>query len=200
MSARPPRRRLPAQRKPAVQPALVEQRTVADAAQSDDPEANDFERGVEQLLQQFESVLREDPGIDAETRDLIRAQFGQALADAATTPDMLAAVPDRESWMDAVRGLRESGAVDETEANDLVRQLDQALQPLQRRESQLAIEFSRRLQAEGQEKALAWFRQQTAEDNHEAATPPPARENAAPLRNEVINSRSRRLRGPPRQR
>ena len=74
-------------------------------------------------------------------------------------------------------------------------------QPLQRRESQLAIEFSRRLQTDGEEKALAWFRKEAAALNNapegERAAPTRPSADVSPLRSETIHSRSRRLRGPP---
>lgn len=172
---------------------------VAGAAGRDD--------GMGELMQQFDAALQElqnDPSLDRETRDFLRQQFTQALQGAATGDIPLATVPDRSMWMDAVQALQAGGAVSEDEVNDLIRQINQALQPLQRRESQLAIEFSRRLQSEGEEKALAWFRKESGKTPDGATTervsaPPPSADVSPLLRGDVVNSRSRRLRGPPQK-
>jgi hypothetical protein len=157
------------------------------------------------LQQQFQDVLQEDMGIDRETLELLKAQFGNALreVEAQQSPGTEFAIPDRAQWMDAMEALQASGQVSEAEVNDLIRQVNQALQPLQRRESQLAIEFSRRIATDGQEKALEWFRResaagQSAEQEAQPRVEAPA--TVSPLvRSEVVHSRSRRLRGPPGQ-
>lgn len=163
----------------------------------------DGQAGFEQLLQQFDALLREDAGLDQPSRESLLRQYGEALEEADADADVLASLPGRGAWMDAVQALQESGAVAEDEANELVRRLDHALQPLQRRESQLAIEFTRRMQADGEAEALAWFRDQAAkaaDARQSTALSPPPRAPVAPIGSEVVNSRSRRLRGPPRQR
>ena len=157
-----------------------------------------------ELMQQFDAALQDlqnDPSLDRDMREQLRQQFAQALSDAGTGENAPAGIPDRAVWMDAVQALQASGAVKESEANELIRQVNQALEPLQRRESQLAIEFSRRLQTEGQEKALAWFRKESKDTadapRAEPASRPAPSDKSRPLRTEVVNSRSRRLRGPP---
>src|SRR5690606_24208748 len=119
------------------------------------------------------------------------------------TLDLLEQLSDRGVWAEVVKSMQGSGAINERDASDLMRQLDAAIAPLQARESRLAIEFSRRLQSDGEEAALAWFREQIAQDEIEAANKAAAAPDAAkerPLRTEVTQSRSRRLRGPPRLR
>lgn len=159
--------------------------------------------GMDELMRQFDAALQEmqsDPALDPATREMLHQQFAQALSDMGTVEGAVADIPDRAMWMDAVQALQASGEVSEGEVNDLIRQINQALQPLQRRESQLAIEFSRRLQTEGQEKALAWFRKESKGlsdvPKAEASRIAPL-EKTRPLRTEVVNSRSRHLRGPP---
>lgn len=158
-----------------------------------------------ELMAQFEATLDElsqDPSIDPQTRELLRSQFSEAVADLGTMAGAPAEIPGRAVWVDAVQALQASGSVAESEVNDLIRQVNHALEPLERRESQVAIEFGRRLQTEGEEAALAWFRTQSqrakdAEAHQRQATVPPSAA-ATPLRNDVIKSRSNRLRGPPR--
>jgi hypothetical protein len=160
---------------------------------------SDSMAGMSDFLQQLEATLQEDSGLDRDARDALMRQLEDTMSEAATNSASLATIADRAIWMDALQALQSSGAIDEREANDLIRQVNQALQPLQRRESQLAIEFSRRLQTEGEEKALAWFRKEAAilASGADAEHPPPPSVEVSPLGSEVINSRSRRLRGPP---
>jgi hypothetical protein len=159
----------------------------------------DPQAGLKDFLQQLESSLQDDPTLDRDSRDALMRQLEDSMGDAGANAAPLATVADRAVWMDAMQALQASGAIDENDANDVIRQINQALQPLQRRESQLAIEFSRRLQTEGEEKALAWFRKEAAilaDDAQTERSPLPPAE-VAPLRSDVVNSRSRRLRGPP---
>lgn len=161
----------------------------------------DLKAGMDDFLRQLDSALREDPSLDRDARDALMQQFEGAMSATNGGAPSIAALADRSLWVDAVQSLQSSGAMSESEANDLIRQINQALQPLQRRESQLAIEFSRRLQTEGEEKALAWFRKEAASlnnapDAERAASTRPSAE-VSPLRSETIHSRSRRLRGPP---
>lgn len=160
---------------------------------------------MDELMQQFDAALQElqdDPSLDRDTRELLRQQFAQALSDVGTGENEPAGIPDRAVWMDAVQALQASGDISGSEANDVIRQINHALQPLQRRESQLAIEFSRRLQSEGEEKALAWFREESKHDKDVpvagGGSRPASPGKSPPLRNEAVNSRSHRLRGPPR--
>ncbi len=155
---------------------------------------------MDDFLRQLDTALQDDPSLDRDARDALMQQFEDAIAGAGSHGATAAAFADRSVWMEAVQSLQSSGAMGESEANDLIRQINQALQPLQRRESQLAIEFSRRLQTEGEEKALAWFRKEAAALTINAAdserSPLPSAD-VSPIRSEVVNSRSRRLRGPP---
>lgn len=161
---------------------------------------------MDALLRQFESTLQElqdDPSLDAETRNMLHQQFTQALGELGTVAGAPAELPSRAMWMDAVQALQAGGGISDDEVNELIRQVNQALEPLQRQESQLALEFGRRLQAQGEEAALAWFRteSQRAKDAESAtgqATQPLPSGPDAPLRNEMIQARAHRLRGPPR--
>lgn len=158
-----------------------------------------------QLLGEFESVLAANPAIDRETREQLQADFSRALEDAAeTAASTTASLPDRASWSDTVQALQENGAIGGEEANELIRTFDASLQPLERRESRVALEFARLLATEGEEKALDWFRSQATQASAGSAaataTGGAPRDSAdAALRSEVVNSRSRRPRGPPRR-
>ena len=168
--------------------------------------ASDPAGEVKDLLAEFSGVLDDDPSLDADTKAFLKQQFGFAMKEGEESPnslELLEQLGDRRVWAEAVESMQGSGAISERDASDLMRQLDAAIAPLQARESKLAIEFSCRLQSDGEEAALAWFREQIARDETEAAnrpagTPDTAKERL--LRTEVTQSRSRRLRGPPRLR
>ena len=164
-----------------------------------DPEAM-----IAQLMGEFEAMLAANPAIDREARERIQADFSRALEEAKDTAAAATVeLPDRASWSDTVHALQDNGAIGDEEANELIRTFDASLRPLERRESRAALEFARILATEGEEKALAWFRAQGADasaggaDAAAARVPPDSA--GATLRAEVVNSRSRRLRGPPRR-
>jgi len=166
------------------------------------PEASAFlQKGMADIQRQFQSLLENDTSLDVGQREHMGRFFEQALQDAAASPTSLSEdVFDTNAWRQTVDQLRLRGDVDQDEADHLIRSLNDALAPLERRESKLAIEFSRRLETEGEEKAIAWLRSQPA---HDADVPPkaqphPAAEAFTALRTDVVNSRSRRLRGPPK--
>lgn len=157
-----------------------------------------------QLMGEFEAVLASNPAIDREAREQIQADFSRALEDAREAASgATASLPDRASWSDTVQALQGSGAIGDEEANELIRTFDASLQPLERRESRVALEFARILATEGEEKALAWFRSQAAgaagAGTGAAASTAPRDGAGEALRAEVVSSRSRRLRGPPRR-
>ncbi|MDH5822019.1 hypothetical protein QFW77_03290 [Luteimonas sp. RD2P54] len=181
-------------REAAAQPA-----TTAPAAAS--REVGDLvQSGMEKLQQQFQTILQGDAELGPEQREQMGQFFEQALASAAASSAPLSEeVFDRATWRETVELLRQSGGVAEDEADDLIRCLNDALEPLERRESQLAVEFSRRMAADGEEKAIEWLRAQTDKGSAQQAQRPVAlpQDDHPSLRNEVVKSRSRRLRGPP---
>lgn len=157
---------------------------------------------IAQLMGEFESMLAANPAIDREAREQIQADFSRALEEAKETAAVAtASIPDRASWSDTVHALQDNGAIGDEEANELIRTFDASLQPLERRESRAALEFARILATEGEERALAWFRSQAVNGSTASAdaTPVPPDGTVATLRSDVVNSRSRRLRGPPRR-
>lgn len=155
---------------------------------------------MEQLLEQFEQMLGSQPGLDPDARKQLGQQFSDALRQA--TPAGEYELPSRESLVSDVEALREHGGMSDDDANAMVRRLSDALEPLQRRESQLAIEFSRRMQADGEAAALEWFREATrggAEDQQDQAAGS-FLDSGPVLKTEAIHSRARRPRGPPARR
>lgn len=200
MSQRPPQRPNP---RPALQrPAMLGAGHNTSARMEESSPSEVATDVHDELMQRFETVLaglQNDPALDRDMRDRLKAQFSNTVRDIESSGGA-AVVPDRAAWMDTVQALQATGEIGQDEVNQLIRQINQALEPLQRRESQLAIEFSRRLQTEGQEKALAWFREESeaaGDTGDTSVASKPSSQSSPLLRNEVVNSRSRRLRGPP---
>lgn len=154
--------------------------------------------GANALLEGFAASMQ-DSGLDREEQEFLGAYFEQVMQGSATQGEDAPAL-ERSDWMQAVEVLKQAGALDESQANALVRRLDDALQPLRKRNVQLAMEFSRRY-AENREQALAWYREQVAATEAgegQARSPIPSGADALPGFNMITDSRSRRLRGPPR--
>ena len=161
------------------------------------------ETGQQALLEQFQGLLQQEGTLASDDRDELVRVFENALQDAAASNGQAASNAfDTATWHETVDMLRQGGFVEQDEADHLIRSLNEALAPLQRRESQLAMEFSRRVETEGQEKALEWFREaskasQEASGGRDTVAPTPDKATVTPLRADTVNSRSRRLRGPP---
>lgn len=153
---------------------------------------------AEDLAEQFADLLKSGGQLDEESASHLTQMFRDALDEAASSLET-PPPPQRNDWVDAISSLQAIGEISEDESIELTRQLNDALEPLERRETQVALEFSRRLAEDGEEQALAWLREQSAKaDNTERQTGKTEREQIAPaLPSDTVNSRSRRLRGPP---
>ena len=204
MSRRPAIRKVATKQAPQaqlqVEPVLEAEAPVPGDAVSASVEAM-VREGMGKLQEQFQEILQADAGLDAEQREQMGEVFGQVLQSAAASPEPVSEdVFDRNRWRQTVELLRQTGGVAEDEADELIRTLNDALAPLERRESQLALEFSRRMAADGEQAAIDWLRSQTdketADQAQEASRIPQG--DHPSLRSEVVRSRSRLLRGPPR--
>lgn len=163
-----------------------------------------IDEGMSELLAQFETLLREEPDFDQATREALAGQLRDGMVAAVGSTEQLPeGLFDKSSWNEAVESLRKMGAISSSEADDVTRRLSEALAPLDRRESKLAVEFSRRLADEGEEKALVWLKQAhtAVASDGSASLSDLAGEakglDARPITSEITRSRSRRLRGPP---
>ena len=158
--------------------------------------------GPQALQDGFAASMR-DSGLDREEQEFLGAYFDEVVQQAAAKAESGEAGMvslERSDWLQAVEVLKQAGALDDAQAGDLVRKLDDALQPLRRRNVQLAVEFSRRFAEDG-EQALAWYREQVSKDaaaDTPSASPIPMGQDVPHGLNMITTSRSRRLRGPPR--
>lgn len=149
--------------------------------------------GPEQILSQFEAALREQEDLDEEGFEFLMGHLRDAVESASLQPELQEL--DRNTWIrtfDALVGEH----LDEGDRNAFIRQLNEAIDPLSSSGVQIATEFARRLQAEGEEAALDWLAEQRALEQARSQPRDPASEDT-PQRQSITRSRSRRLRGPP---
>lgn len=168
----------------------------AASAASEVAEDDGLEAQRRQLMSELEGALREQPGMDPEGVEFMLGHVRAALDE--VTPDQVAA-PDRGAWMQALDAFVGQAALSEEDRAALVRQLDAAIDPLQGADASIATEFARRLQADGEQQALRWLKEQqaSARQEQDQADSAAADTVAAPGAETITRSRSRRLRGPP---
>lgn len=165
----------------------------------EDTIAIDIEETKQEVLREFRDLLQESKALgDADDMEMLETHFAAALSDVSSA-DLSRKIESGE-LKSALGSLGVLLGDTEIESANLGRQIDSAVSSLEQRDTGLALEFSRRLQVEGRDEALAWLHEQQAtraQANAETTAQEPALQ-PKPLRSEVVQSRSRRLRGPPR--
>jgi len=159
----------------------------------------DPQKLAKELLDEIDDLLRNETSLEQEDRQTFAEHFNNALREVVDAGDY-ATIDTQSTLQDSVDQLKQYAAEIDDGTDGLVRQLNNALAPLERRETKIALEFSRRLDVDGQESALAWLREQQEADEQVVAgddQPVPDGNPFQASRDEVTRSRSRRLRGPP---
>lgn len=191
----------------AVVPAVEDQGLdQAAASATSGASEDDVQAGMEKILAEFNQELSKSPRVDEEAKKTASEAFTRALKEAASQPS--SSRFDEAAWLEMVDALQMQGELSNNEASNLIRQLNDALQPLKNPETELALEFGRRLSADGQERAMAWFREESKKlsGKSEEAAQASSKNKGFPtdipnqLQSEITTSRSRRLRGPPTRR
>lgn len=148
----------------ATPPSAAAKADVA-AAMPDAPER-------QRVVDDFEAALREDPALTAEERDTILRSFRDALHNA---PVQLGA-PDvdelRASFARVVQTMAEERFIEPSEQEGLMRQLFDAAKVLDSDEVRQSTEFARRIQQDGEAKALEWLAAQNKPAEPRPALPP----------------------------
>lgn len=190
--ARPPRRTVRKAPGSDVVAGQVPAANGPDAA--GDARAPEVDAGA--ILAEFESALRDEPGIGQEGLDFLMPFLRDAVEQASLQPARAEVEP--AAWMSAFDALV-GDALEEGERNALVRQLNEAVEPFSDDKTKVALEFAKRVQSEGQASALAWLEEQKKKAEKKAAqAPPPVERERVPVgAGAITRSRSRRLRGPP---
>lgn len=199
---RPPlMRKRPSEGQAVVRPTGVQTRAGAVTKNEDALEQTDAEQqpSVDQLLEE----LSQDASIDAEALAFIKENASSDPDFSQNFEEMFDTLSRKETWTQAIDQLSKRGEIQESEANELIRKIDQALKPLRRRESQIAIEFGRRMQTDGRESALAWYKTETAKlrkAEDETSSELGFNGNPQPQNSDTVQLKSRRPRGPPHRR
>lgn len=163
----------------------------------------ELQKGLAEVRQMFDAVLQRNADLGSDQREQMRRFFDQALEDAAASPGPAPEdVFDTATWKDMAGVLRQNGGIAEDDEDSVIRTLNDALAPLEKRETRLTIEFNRRMEVDGQQAAIEWLRGQSADSSSETRSDevvdPVSSGNPPASRDDVVKSRSRRLRGPPR--
>lgn len=197
--ARPPRRQ-PAPVQSPSQSTVVALREADAGKQAGSAAASHdgLDQVTESLAQELATALEDGGGLTWEDRAALQQQVELALREQAGPTG--ADAQGRPEWLETIEGLRQNGILTDEDANALVRQLDAILSPSRNKDVSLALEFGRRFAQDGQDQALAWFKAQLAAgDATSTSAGAKPSEPPATLASAIVNSKSRRLRGPPRR-
>lgn len=134
------------------------------AASHDADVARIVQKGQDELQVQFESFLSGEQGMDADERKEMARLFQQSMVDASATSAEQQF--DRNAWRNTVESLQQSSGMSDEDAAQLIRSLNNALDSFESRESQLVLEFTRRIESDGEAAALAWYRTQKSGGGH----------------------------------
>lgn len=162
--------------------------------------ATDPQDMARQVLSDLDGALRQDPAVDEKDREALIDLFSTSLREVVDS-GAYAKAPTESEWQANIEVLKQYDLESVSDNGSLARQMAGAVAKLEQQQTKVAIEFSRRMQADGQESALAWLKEQreSSADAEQDATQSPLNPSAIPtLRDEVTRSKSRRLRGPPK--
>lgn len=169
-----------------------------------DPVTEDgITRARQQALSEFCDSLQDKRGLDREDRDTLAREFQEALTNSPAVPDVLESL-DPETWYHTIDAFVEQGLIESNEAGRLRQKVDEALRPVASGKGKLVMEFTERLERDGEAAALDWLQSQNLDRFDETVQPARdipvatgARKRRVPQGQDVTSSKSRRLRGPP---
>jgi hypothetical protein len=149
------------------------------------------------LLAKLEATVNANPDLDDAGRDFLMRHYREAVATAPIQPTLVAK-PDRQQWVGILESLQADGLASEDSVASLVRKFDAAMEPLDSPQLETALEFARRCEQDGQEKALQWLeaRRAAASESKRATAEGKREEDPAP-QTSAGSRRVRSPRGPP---
>lgn len=171
--------------------------TPNDVAAVDDTHAQDDQHEIlkQRAIDEFESSLRGQDGMDEEGMQLLLDAFRAAVNEAPMDVSFTPLGPEEVAR--TLNGLVDEGVLQEDERNALARQFESALDPLEDEKVRIALEFAQRVERDGEAEARKWLEAQQ-EASSDGAGQQPLDSSATPHSGQAITkSRSRRLRGPP---
>jgi|GEM_PF-3824346 len=197
-----PRKRAP--RKKSGEKLAVISRDVTRGAAPYASELGDNDKPVEPdsdvILAEFEAALRENPLIDADGIDFALEQFRDAIRQASLQPKKT--TPSKELWLETLALLSDNALIQEEDRATLSKVFNEHLGENSEGVQQ-ALEFSRRLDEEGEAAALRWLQNRRFESSAASESASTTKPDTQAPRAEVpygataIKLKSRRLRGPP---
>lgn len=151
----------------------------------------------QEFLRNLQAELLDQRSLSSDEIDLLMAHFRQAINEAPLEPH--AAQLDAAAWVAQLEQFVSSDLTEGADRAELIRQISQLKESIENKSLQIALEYSERLQRDGEAEAMKWLaakheEQVQAQVERQAETLP--RESG--LRQSVTRSKSRRLRGPPR--
>lgn len=194
-------RRRPMIRKPSAEPVGLGQVTAASVEASTEVEDPNAEFAVEQqrLLEEFEAALSQQSSLDREDRDFIFEQYKAAIENASLESEFTSGL-DRQTWIETVELLSRDQSAGQADVDALIRQFDEVMKPLQSAQMQVALEYLQRLQQHGEADAMSWLQEQNRKQEQDVVSDAvrPTLSDLVPRRQSITQSKSRRLRGPPK--
>lgn len=168
------------------------------------PESTETERGEvaveaqQEFLRTLHADLIDQRSLSEGEVDSIMAYFRDAIEAARIDPQPAQKL-DVGAWIEQLERLAEGGSVGADDQAALLRQISQLKESCEDQSLQLALEYSERLQRDGEQEAMKWLADRQA-DQTQFQVQKHANElveKVSSLKQSVTRSRSRRLRGPP---
>lgn len=151
------------------------------------------------FLERIRLELSDQHMLDAGEIDELMAHFHSAVMSAPLEP--ATSTLDVSRWIEVLEELAAANTqagVDDDDHNALLRQIGELRTSFDNPELQIALEYSRRLQADGEAEASAWLARRRAEQGDASVAEQAGDHGAASvIPQSIVRSRSRRLRGPP---
>lgn len=192
--ARPTRRAV--NRKHPVSPVRLDQVGQApDVASAEDHDHEADQPMGEQVATEIQALLSDLPDMTEDGLESIMQECRAAIERASLEPSL--SLPERGEWVSLIDDLIQSGGLEQDSGDALVRQFDEALQPLQDQQVQRALELAQRIERDGETKAREWLASQEQDEQTDRQQVVQSDRAVLPEHTSTTGSRSRRLRGPP---
>lgn len=124
----------------------------------------------EQLLAEMEAILAEEPALREIDRASIIRELREELEAIAAAPQTLDAEALRRTWLQLAEDFGQGASASDRE--QIVRQVDAMLQPLQAATSQDFVEYQRRCLYGGEAAAQQWLNQRNVKRREQQQTTP----------------------------
>lgn len=149
----------------------------------------------EQVATEIQALLSDLPDMTEDGLESIMQECRAAIERASLEPSL--SLPERGEWVSLIDDLIQSGGLEQDSGDALVRQFDEALQPLQDQQVQRALELAQRIERDGETKAREWLASQEQDEQTDRQQVVQSDRAVLPEHTSTTGSRSRRLRGPP---